>query len=490
MSYADVEGQLRRGGFQEDILEETASGVDQTVECVQRSILTEMDGRDLARCLAMEKKHGVEAYTVSQELGAVYDTSKHLHANFNRASFCKSLKRAFGEDILFQQIILDYFWIPKGTWVMTHWTKSFFKEILPSLVDFLEKPRMQYSSTALERGAIFLPFCYHCVKEIVAALPALDQCYAISFIRKDQLSCHALWSGTSSIDATLMQETLGKQRNQEDFYCTFSARDVWEAMDDSTVTKEEVVRYLECIEDFADIRMIRLKPLPAKERGKQHMGGFVGLMDPSTVMRGFFGMIRQARRVSDCSESDSADEEAVESEDIRVSLSNTESEMQARTRKARKLYTVVKDLNSYQLLDVDANVSRYYEIKKPDRKTLFPDFRRSYLEIIRNEHMTKTHDEKTIELLDFCITSTESLIARESGTGSNSELGVGTLQPVEVPNHSSSQLQDAAAKLLLLRRQRQLYSIVHPKVADREEREGKHRKSSLATKMIDSNQYC
>jgi hypothetical protein len=84
------------------------------VECVLRNILTEMDGRDLARCLAMEQCHKVDAYTVSQEQGAVYDDTKHVHANFNRASFCKLLRKTFGDGIQFRQIILDYFWIPQG----------------------------------------------------------------------------------------------------------------------------------------------------------------------------------------------------------------------------------------------------------------------------------------------------------------------------------------------------------------------------------------
>jgi hypothetical protein len=114
MSYPDIVRQMEQEGFRKDLLQETTPGVKQVVECVRRNILTEMDGRDLARCIAMEKKHRVGAYTASQERGSVYDTSKHLFANFNRSSFVKSLKTAFGEDVRFRQIILDYFWIPQG----------------------------------------------------------------------------------------------------------------------------------------------------------------------------------------------------------------------------------------------------------------------------------------------------------------------------------------------------------------------------------------
>lgn len=114
MSYPDIVAQMDEEGYRSDLLEETKPGVKQVVECVRRKVLTQMDGRDLARCIAMEKKHRVEAYTASQELGSVYDASKHLHANFNRSSFAKSLKKAFGDEVRFRQIILDYFWIPQG----------------------------------------------------------------------------------------------------------------------------------------------------------------------------------------------------------------------------------------------------------------------------------------------------------------------------------------------------------------------------------------
>jgi hypothetical protein len=127
MSYPDVIGQMNHEGYNTGILIHTKPGVLQAVECVRRNILTEMDGRDLARCLAMEQKLKVEAYTVSQELGSVYLKSKHLHGNFNRASFVKAIRNAFGEDIRFRQIVLDYFWIPQGT------CNVLFKRFHPSL---------------------------------------------------------------------------------------------------------------------------------------------------------------------------------------------------------------------------------------------------------------------------------------------------------------------------------------------------------------------
>jgi hypothetical protein len=96
---------------------------------------------------------------------------------------------------------------------------------------------------------------------------------------------HSLWKGTMDIDADLMQTRLGKRLDQEEIYCTFRPKDIYESMEDSHVSKSSVMRILMAIEDYDNIRMIRLKPLrqhepPSvmKERLiKPEIGGFKGL---------------------------------------------------------------------------------------------------------------------------------------------------------------------------------------------------------------------
>jgi hypothetical protein len=105
MSKACVETQMDDEGYYWNLLDNTSPTVDQAVELVRRNILTEMDGRDLARCRAMEERHNVESYTVSQETGAKYDPLYHLNANFNRGNFCQALERSFDKPV-FHQIIL------------------------------------------------------------------------------------------------------------------------------------------------------------------------------------------------------------------------------------------------------------------------------------------------------------------------------------------------------------------------------------------------
>ena len=68
------------------------AGVRQVIELVERKILTEIDGRDQARCLAMEEENVWEAHTVSNGDGAMYCGLKHLYADFNKRSFIGLVK--------------------------------------------------------------------------------------------------------------------------------------------------------------------------------------------------------------------------------------------------------------------------------------------------------------------------------------------------------------------------------------------------------------
>jgi hypothetical protein len=68
------------------------------VRAVNQGYLPQMDGRDLTRCLASEQACHLDIYTVSQEEAAVYETTRHLDANFNRHNFLPQLHVAFARD--------------------------------------------------------------------------------------------------------------------------------------------------------------------------------------------------------------------------------------------------------------------------------------------------------------------------------------------------------------------------------------------------------
>lgn len=102
---------MKKRGLDPSMLTYKEPSVEQAVECVRRNILTEMDARDLARCVAVEQATNTQVYTVSRESGAVYN-DRHIHCDFNTRNFCKKLINKFGEGIQFSQVILDYYWMP------------------------------------------------------------------------------------------------------------------------------------------------------------------------------------------------------------------------------------------------------------------------------------------------------------------------------------------------------------------------------------------
>jgi hypothetical protein len=313
VSYASVERQLQVQGLDHSVLGDNDSefaSVETVIECVQRGILTEMDGRDLSRCLATEKHCNADVYTVSQEKGALYDQNKHLEANFNRHSFCRELKKHF-LDTQFDQVILDYFWIPAG-WNVQHWSRSFFEKTLVNLVkeQILYVPfKPRKSKSEREIGVVYLPFCLHVFKEIVACREKLTRYYKISFLRQKDLKKVALWKGTQNIPPRIMQGIFGKRLDQEELYCSFDRRDVAGAMEDPDISKETLVDLARRLEDFPDIRMIMLEPIVQNEKKPRvtrsskiqteqvvpkDFVNFVGLTDASQVKRGFDTAMKRA----------------------------------------------------------------------------------------------------------------------------------------------------------------------------------------------------
>lgn len=87
------------------------------------------------------------------------------------------------------------------------------------------------------------------------------------------------------IDGDVMQHRLGKRLDQEEIYCTFQPKDIYESMDDSHIKKDDVMQMLLSIDDFENIRMIRLRPLRQHEPPsifkeclwEPEVGGFVDL---------------------------------------------------------------------------------------------------------------------------------------------------------------------------------------------------------------------
>lgn len=275
MSHADVSAQLHKMNITEPLHSEPIGNV---VMSVIRKYITEMDGRDMVRCMATERVCDVDVYTVSLEEAAVYRPDRHYHGNFSNRSFASSF-RVFARN--FQQIVLDYFWIPNG-WDMDHWRRPFFEK---TLVDFVTYNIVE-SRDPQALGKVYLPFTLHCFREVLACRKKLLKVYNVSFLRKHELHEITLWRGTQAIDPRIMQFVLGKRKDQEECYCTFGPREVRGAMEDPTTPKDVTIFYAKRLEDFADIRFIALEPICSKVTGVKR-GKIIGLKNVNQVKNGF-----------------------------------------------------------------------------------------------------------------------------------------------------------------------------------------------------------
>ena len=276
MSYPCVDAVL---SIQEGNLREifhSAPSVERSVELVRRNILNQIDGRDLARVVALEADNDILAYTVSKAEGSYYE-QRHLNANFNTRTLVDQMHKRWGTTVKFKQVILDYFWSPSGSWAIKHWQRSFFNDNIPrfvtgNLLNFGDMENEHVFVSAKEANVaedyvtstaavVYLPFCSHCLSQVVACYDKLSQYYAISFLRKDELDEHTLWKATNTISPASMKGWLAKTINQEDIYCALDERQIKSSIFDEYVTKESVLEVFRMIARSGEVRIIKLTAL-------------------------------------------------------------------------------------------------------------------------------------------------------------------------------------------------------------------------------------
>ena len=276
---------------------ETKDPYRDAIDCVAYKVkgFTEIDARDFVRGHLTEQECGAIVYGVSNQRGAkYYHPDRNLDSNFNQSrSFLKKLKLMLeaaessspnNTKIRFTEAILDYFWIPNGSWELEHWQSQFFSETLVGLAE-----------QDLLFGHVYLPFTLHCFTQVLATQKSLLQCYNIKFLRQEDLRSVSLWKGTQAIDETFCQQVLGKHRNQEETYCSFDSQKFKEEFNEASISKEEMLGIALQLEDFALIRFIDLEvlawdkrdALKGKSQSKSLPGRISGLKDPKYVQRGF-----------------------------------------------------------------------------------------------------------------------------------------------------------------------------------------------------------
>ena len=131
-----------------------------------------MDARDLVRILSLEQQYNCDCYTISLVTGSRYRSDRHLRVDFTCPSFIRQLKEKF-LNISFNEIFLDYFWIPGGTWQIEHWKDTFFKQNIPNFLG---------QNILCPGGSIFLPFTLYILKCIVNNFDIIHNQFEIKWV--------------------------------------------------------------------------------------------------------------------------------------------------------------------------------------------------------------------------------------------------------------------------------------------------------------------
>lgn len=214
-----------------------------------------------------------------------------------------------------KKAILDYFWIPTGTWQGIHWKSPFFRDNLPGLVhnnllhygDLNKNTQLVHTTKDIQGGdyitsdcgVVYLPFCENCMVEVVAWSKVLQEVFTISFMLKENLDEHVLWRATNTISAQSMQDWLGKKLDQEEDYCKVSRQKLvhGSAIGLNHVDRDDVLDVFGRIKNVDDVRMIKLTALRKfhpefKKNGKKwpcrrgvDVGGFVGLLKSAKLAK-------------------------------------------------------------------------------------------------------------------------------------------------------------------------------------------------------------
>ena len=222
------------------------------IEKVHKKAINKMMGRDTARILALELYQNKYCYAVSNSQRLSDQCWRYSSLDFNHRNFCKNWKKKYG-NVQFLQIILDYFYIPNGTWMKAHWKKPFFLFTIPS---FIKENMLDHTDS---NNGVFLPFCMVCLQQIFLAKKEIEAVYTISFIYTSDLKMNHLWAATQKIDPKTMRNEFDISISQEEIYCKVDKKKINQHLSGCEGIEEEFKAYVSKIENINDVRMIRLK---------------------------------------------------------------------------------------------------------------------------------------------------------------------------------------------------------------------------------------
>lgn len=190
-----------------------------------------MDARDLYRILMTESNHNVICYTVSKEQSSHY-SKKHLSMNFTDKRFISAVQKEF-PNVVFHEVIFDWFWFPTSWFGDRVNTNMFFGKIIPG-----------FARTNLLRGNINLPFNVSFLEGLAIHKELIETYYDVALLTSTSEKHSCLWKCTNEIEHNTMVQ-LGKDVGQENLYCCIkNESEISQRLNGKDIRPKHVIEYL------------------------------------------------------------------------------------------------------------------------------------------------------------------------------------------------------------------------------------------------------
>ena len=199
------------------IYADTGTTTDDIVSLVRDGIITPAMGRDTARCLAIETLHDVRVYSLARESHPKARGDRHIKTDLSSRKSIEDIRQVFSHGV-FEQIVLDYFWMPKG-YVHERMGRSFFGTQLRRFAQEL----------LCEGGEVYLPFHIDILRSLSMFEASWIPYYQVTFVSQNHfysMRKNMLWDATRTISPETMHWTFQKDADQLDTYCRVQQREI------------------------------------------------------------------------------------------------------------------------------------------------------------------------------------------------------------------------------------------------------------------------
>ena len=171
-------------------------------------------GRDTARCMTVETLYGACVYTLARDTHARAREDRHVDIDMASGDCVARVRTIFQG--YFEQIALDYFWMPRG----------YIKERIGNF--FFGKQLRLFLMLLNPEGVIYLPFHCDVLQGLAQGEGEWTQAYTMSFVSKDdaEMRNHVLWNATCAISQDTMENCFGKAADQAERYCCVHEQDL------------------------------------------------------------------------------------------------------------------------------------------------------------------------------------------------------------------------------------------------------------------------